>query len=129
MSFIRLPNRPVILSVCCSAETGPKSSAHNCYQEVSLRELTLGRLKTIRPDAVISWLFCSDYDVFDVARALHDNGYDGQLIAMSDPLPDKAMICGEIKTHFPNLRFDLSFTGKVGKAAHSYFKDVALELA
>ena len=129
MSFISLPLQPVVLSVCCTAESGPKSSSRNRYRNICFNELTAKRLHAVKPHAVIAWLFCTDYDIFDVASALSLSGYDGQLIAMSPPLPNKALVCSEVRALFPNLRFDISFTGKIGMAARAYFDSISLELA
>ncbi len=119
--------KALVLSLGCASESGPRSSARNSYHKATMQQLTPSMLTVLKPDAVMAWLFCSDYDICDVARVLSAARYSGQLIAVSDPLPNKAMVCREIKAMFPGLRFDLSFTAKVGDAARDYYETVALE--
>ncbi|MBU2982352.1 hypothetical protein KO498_11090 [Lentibacter algarum] len=132
MSFISTPKKRHVLSVCSRKETtdrGPQTSTRNQYSPTSIADLNAARVNVLAPDAVMAWLFCPDYDIFDVAQILTDANYAGQLIALSEPLPNKAMICREVAQRFPLLRFDICCNNTIGQTAKAYHDTIALELA
>lgn len=110
MSFVSLPKKPEVAKIevaGCELPALNLSSRAKSYEPGDL----LARLKSgLVPDAIVSWLFCARYDVFDIAERLVLCGYRGRVIAVSPPLPDKAMVLRELNEAFPMLHFDIWFS-------------------
>ena len=110
MSFVSLPKKPVVATIETRGHDLPALNLSSRAQSYELGEL-LARLKEgLKPDAIVSWLFCTRYDIFDIATRLALSGYRGRLIAVSPPLPDKTIVLRELGEAFPMLHFDIWFT-------------------
>ncbi|RFP89092.1 hypothetical protein DZK27_06830 [Rhodobacteraceae bacterium 63075] len=110
MSFVSLPKKPEVVTIEPEGYELPEFNIPTQAKKYDLAEL-LARLKDglPPPDAVVSWLFCARYDIFDIATRLALSGYKGRVIAVSPPLPDKRMVLRELREAFPMLHFDIWF--------------------
>lgn len=69
--------------------------------------LTAELLDTVNPDLILSPLWGDAFDVIDVAQQLVALGYRGRYRAVSENMPDVAMIINEVRTQAEGLDFDL----------------------
>lgn len=76
-------------------------------QFTDLCNLTEELLCTFDPDLILSPLFAGGFDVIDVAQRLTQLGYQGQYRAITENMPDVAMILNEVRTQAEGLDFDL----------------------
>ena len=74
---------------------------------VRLEELDLDLLHRVKPDCVLTPLVGIGCDVLDVASRLTKLGYQGLLLAVTDPLPNPHVIKAEIQASIGAIRFDL----------------------
>ncbi|PXW70321.1 hypothetical protein C7964_102206 [Loktanella sp. PT4BL] len=74
---------------------------------IDLCNLTEELLEAFDPDLILSPLFAGGFDVLDVAQRLVALGYQGRYRAISDNMPDVAMILKEVRTQAEGLDFDL----------------------
>ncbi len=72
-----------------------------------LEEVTDDLLRQLAPDCVLTPLVGLECDVLEVAAHLTRLGYQGLLLAVTDPLLNPAPIKAEIRAANPGLRFDL----------------------
>lgn len=72
-----------------------------------LEEVTGDLLRQLAPDCVLTPLVGLECDVLEVAAHLTRLGYQGLLLAVTDPLLNPAPIKAEIRAANPGLRFDL----------------------
>lgn len=73
--------------------------------------ITAGTLAILRPDVVLTPLVGAGFDCLDVALALCEAGYAGQLRAVVSFVPNPALVRREIAGACPGLDFDLIVTG------------------
>lgn len=128
MSFVSLPKKPEVVTIEPEGYELPEFNISTQAKRYELVEL-LARLKEglPPPDAIVSWLFCARYDIFDVATRLALSGYRGRVIAVSPPLPDKRIVLRELHDAFPMLHFDIWFAERSKDAGP--LKAEALETA
>lgn len=120
MNNIKLPLDPLILSVGINEEPGPNPFDAGTVIPFGFQKLTDDLLRQLQPDTVVSWLFCKQYDVFDVANLLDRMNFVGEFIAVSGKLPRVNMIAREIKSRFPKLNFILMSPAQLSGAAKNY---------
>lgn len=77
-------------------------------------------LLELAPNQVLSWLFCSAYDAFDVAQVLVAAHYRGTYCAVAGDLPDAAGVAREIRGCFPGLNFHLIAPSTLSRQASVY---------
>jgi len=80
---------------------------------VEIHDLTTGNLQCIAPDIILSPLMGDDFDVMEVALRLIELGYKGRYRAISLDFPNADMIRTEVRSHAPELDFDLLSVTKV----------------
>jgi hypothetical protein len=85
---------------------------------IAPEEITAGNLAALRPDVVLTPLVGPGFDCFDVALALCEAGYSGQLRAVVNFVPNPALVRREIAFACPALDFDLIVTGPA-RAGHN----------
>jgi hypothetical protein len=111
MTKLQLPLKPLGLSIGAGIECGPALPViSNATPEQSRIEMSFERLSAqivhqIAPDMVASWLFCPEYDAYDVARILTAARFEGCYVAMAEALPRRAVVEREIGRCFPDLAF------------------------
>ncbi|KQB98536.1 hypothetical protein AL073_04095 [Loktanella sp. 1ANDIMAR09] len=76
-------------------------------QFVDPSRLTAELLDAVNPDLILSPLWGDAFDVIDVAQQLVGLGYQGRYRAISENMPDVAMILKEVRTQAEGLDFDL----------------------
>ncbi len=69
--------------------------------------LTRPVLDALSPTVVLSPLMGDDFDVIDVAEQLVSFGYAGRYRAITEDVPNAAMIRREVRAHAPGLDFDI----------------------
>jgi hypothetical protein len=74
---------------------------------VQLGAIDVALLARTMPDVVLSPLLSLDYDILDLARLLHDCGYQGALRAYCPPLPNAALVRAEVAQIWPGVDFDI----------------------
>ena len=72
-----------------------------------MKGLTADILQCASPDIIFSPLVGDDFDVMEVATRLSELGYKGRYRAISQNVPNIDMIRNEVRTHAPELDFDL----------------------
>ena len=87
--------------------------------------LDADRLRQIEPDQVLSWLYCSVYDVYDVAQLLVTAGFRGVYKALARDLPNPGAVKREIRRAFPGLAFELVCPAELSQGARDYHAFVA----
>jgi hypothetical protein len=105
---IKLADRTLVIGNLArwSAEgrmIGPFGNVHF----IDLCSLTEELLEAFDPHLILSPLFAGGFDVLDVAQRLVALGYQGRYRAISDNMPDIAMILKEVRTQAEGLDFDL----------------------
>lgn len=78
-----------------------------------MQGLTEDILQCAAPDIILSPLVGDDFDVMEVATRLSELGYKGRYRAISQDVPNIDMIRNEVRTHAPELDFDLLPMSKV----------------
>lgn len=63
-------------------------------------------LDALKPEIILSPLFCHEFDVVDVATRLRELGFKGRYRAIWDAVPNAALISTEVRGHAPGLDFD-----------------------
>jgi hypothetical protein len=126
-----LPLNPLGLSIATGNENGPELPAgphciaHHSRLELTFEQLTADILRQIAPDTVASWLFCAQYDAYDVARILTDARFEGRYFAMAEALPHRAAIEREISHCFPGLQFRVLCPAPLSARVARYHKLIA----
>lgn len=64
-------------------------------------------LDDIRPAVVVSLLLGPEFDAVDVARRLHELGYNGSYRALTSGLPNGDIVKREVAAEAPGLDFQL----------------------
>lgn len=70
-------------------------------------DLTACMLHTIAPDVILSPAIGASFDAVEVARLLHSVAYLGRYRAISDGLPNLALIHREVRLVAPGLDFSI----------------------
>lgn len=60
-------------------------------------------LETVQPEAILTPLIAQGWDLLDLGSFLLENGYHGQLCAVTQPLPRIEMVINEVSAHLPCL--------------------------
>ena len=69
---------------------------------------------TLNPSVVLSPLLSERFDCIDLANVLCEAGFTGRYRVITQPVPNPQMIRGEIRSHCPNLDFELVVVPKSG---------------
>ncbi|PID36938.1 MAG: hypothetical protein CR993_02660 [Rhodobacterales bacterium] len=94
----------------CGAEVPFERENNGCMSDIhlaSIGDVTAEALEQMAPDLVVSPLFCSAFDCYDLAARLAGLGFCGRYRAFVDALPDPGLIRREIARAFPGLDFDV----------------------
>ena len=76
-------------------------------QFIDIHALDQGMINTQNPDIILSPLVSDDFDAIEVASLLSKLSYNGAYRALTDEVPNPALIKAEVRRHAPNLDFDL----------------------
>ena len=125
MATLMLPLESLILSIGIEGETGPRVNEEGTLLDLEFSKLTAGTLRQIAPDRVVGWLFCANYDVYDIAHMLTGAGFRGRLQAVAADLPNRSAIAREIRANFPRLDFELVCPADLSVRAADYHGFVA----
>lgn len=123
MTTIKLPLDPLVLSIGAGRENGPDPRLGETAVFLGYNNVDADQIRRMQPEKVLSWLFCSAYDVYDVAQVLIDAGFRGTYCAVAAHLPDSKAVSREIRSQFPGLDFVLICPSSgLSKAAASYHR-------
>lgn len=89
------------------AAAGRDTVSGGRIQYAALSDLTAELLEEFAPEIVLSPLFGDNFDVFEVATALHRFGFKGRYRAICVDVPNVGIIRAEIVAAAPDLDFDL----------------------
>lgn len=112
MKEMKLPLRPVVLSIAVGPAPGPGAGGDKTLCELNFARLNVGMIKQIDPDEVSCWLFCAAYDATDIARLLHGAGFRGRLRVQAGDLPRPEMIRKELSALAPGVTIDIDQTSE-----------------
>lgn len=70
-------------------------------------ELDAALLARVRPHTVVAPLIGREGDALTLVAQLVSLGYDGRIVVLAAPLPDRAMVERELRAAAPGLRLDL----------------------
>jgi len=125
MATLKLPLDPLVLSIGIGRENGPDPESGETALFLGYNLVDAEQIRRVEPDKVLSWLFCSAYDAYDVAHALVEAGFRGSYRAVAERLPDSESVAREIRGCFPGLDFGLICPAPVSEKAALYHHKIA----
>ena len=125
MKTIKLPLDPLVLSIGIGEEQGPRMAEGQTPVFLGYDRLDRDLIRKIAPERVLSWLFCNDYDAYDVAFLLTTSGFRGKYRAIADSLPEPAAVTREIRGCFPGLDFRVVCPAPLSSGASAYHDRMA----
>lgn len=120
-----LQRKKSALSIGFDGQLGPILNSTNKPHQLDFGRVDNTALTQIAPDHVMSWLFCSAYDAYDIARLLTEFGFAGVYTAVVSPLPRQSMITKEIRRSFPKIQFELMLLTDLPNPISDYHSYVA----
>lgn len=120
-----LQRKKSALSIGFDGQLGPLLNSTNEPYQLDFSDLDAAVLAQIAPDQIISWLFCSAYDAYDISQILTDVGFRGTYTALVSPLPRQSIITKEIRRSFPTIRFELLLLTDLPNPVADYHSYVA----
>ena len=100
--------------------TAPSEGLASLAANVPYRLLRHPSLKIEDVETIFCWLFCSSYDVLDIAELLSKRTFSGTLIAQTWDLPNPKMVKAELRRSYPKLSFDIEFMPDAQSGNHNY---------
>ena len=103
MKNILLPLEPLVLSIGIGGENGPLAPTGETPIQIGFHKLNARFVCQTAPDHVISWLFCSAYDAYDIGRVLKEAGYHRRFSIFAPRLPKVGVVQRELSRCFPEM--------------------------
>lgn len=100
--------------------TAPSAGLSSLAANVPYRLLRHPSLKIEDVETVFCWLFCSSYDVLDIAETLSKRTFSGTLIAQTWDLPNPKIVKAELRRSYPMLSFDIEFMPETHSGNEKY---------
>ncbi len=103
-----LSNRTLVIGNLARWKSeGRITVALNGFQFTDFGTLTLDIFTEFAPEIILSPLFGDNFDALDVAAKLSELRFAGRYRAISDNLPCADIIRKEVRSHAPDIDFDL----------------------
>lgn len=126
MTTMTLPLESLVLSICVKGEDRPlPPDGLGTALYMDFKRLSAATLRQIAPDETVSWLFCEEYDVHDVATLLTAAEFRGRYTALAPRLPAARAVTREIRSHFPELDFRLCCPAELSERAATYHSRIS----
>jgi len=99
---------------------GPLPEEEGTTTHIHVRNLAQSLLLNPSIRQVFCWLFCTAYDVIDIARILSVTDFRGDLVACASQIPNPRMIQKEVAMVAPSVSLILHVSPALCRANETY---------